>query len=202
MTDQPEMTAAEKIRAWMEAHGVSVESTFVPYSKSRNAKGGGMGGDKPWPSLNWSVRILAPKGRMILETSYSAGSAHAPAYKASAEKIKRAAMFYGRSDQVTRADMIAWELENGKAVASVGGGQFSGREPITPDPVAVLASLAMDSSVLDAGGFEAWAAEFDYDPDSRKAEAIYRACLEIALKLRAGLGEAGLSALREVCQDY
>lgn len=44
--------------------------------------------------------------------------------------------------------------------------------------------------------------ELGYDPDSRKAEAIYKACLEIALKLRNALGEDGLAKLREAAQDY
>ena len=41
-----------------------------------------------------------------------------------------------------------------------------------------------------------------YDPDSRKAEGIYRACLELALKLRNGLGEKLLAELREAVADY
>lgn len=35
-----------------------------------------------------------------------------------------------------------------------------------------------------------------------KGETIYRACLEIALKLRAAIGEAGLAALQNAFQDY
>jgi hypothetical protein len=209
---QAELTPREKILAWMAAHGVTVESTFVPYSQSRHAKAGGIGGEgKPWPSLNWSVRIMAPgpadrfgarAPREVVATDYSAGSDHAPASKADKAKIARAASFYGRSDSVTRADMIAWELENGRAVASAFGGGFSGRDAIKPDPCDVLHSLARDSDVIDAGGFEEWARDLGYDTDSRKAESIYRACLEIALKLRAGLGEQALADLREACVDY
>jgi hypothetical protein len=66
----------------------------------------------------------------------------------------------------------------------------------------VLASLVMDSSAIDYSTYEEWAGDCGHDPDSRKGEAIYRACLEIALKLRNGLGEAGLAALREAAQDY
>ena len=36
----------------------------------------------------------------------------------------------------------------------------------------------------------------------RKAEAIYKACLEIALQLRSGLGDAIINELREAGQDY
>ena len=73
---------------------------------------------------------------------------------------------------------------------------------IAPDACDVIASLSMNSSVLDCSSFEEWAGEFGYDVDSRKAESIYRACLEIALKLRNGLGEEGLRALQIAAQDY
>ena len=73
---------------------------------------------------------------------------------------------------------------------------------IAPDACNVIASLSMDSSVLDCSSFEEWAGGFGYDVDSRKAESIYRACLEIALKLRNGLGEEGLRALQIATQDY
>jgi hypothetical protein len=59
-----------------------------------------------------------------------------------------------------------------------------------------------DSEVIDHPNFESWASEIGYDADSRKAESIYRACLEIALKLRSALGDRGLKELREACQDY
>ena len=67
--------------------------------------------------------------------------------------------------------------------------------PILPNPLDVLYSLAMDSSVLDHATFESWASEFGYDTDSRSAESIYRACLEIALKLRAAMGDSGMDRL-------
>ncbi len=73
---------------------------------------------------------------------------------------------------------------------------------IAPDACDVIASLSMNSRVLDCSSFEEWAGEFGYDVDSRKAESIYRACLEIALKLRNGLGEEGLRALQNATQDY
>ncbi|TIW00620.1 MAG: hypothetical protein E5V77_09360 [Mesorhizobium sp.] len=71
------------------------------------------------------------------------------------------------------------------------------RKPIPAPSIGdVLQSLARDSDVLDAGGFESWAADYGYDTDSRAAESIYRACLEIAMKLRAGLGESLLAEIR------
>ena len=169
--------------------GLTVESVFVPFSQSRNK------GEK-LPSLNWRITVKKD-GRDVLTTDYSAGCAHAPSYKQSG---------FGRrtlADQA-RDDQVAWECENGRKF-----GQFdSVNRPATrpaelqPDTVDVLYSLAMDSDVLDAGGFESWAADLGYDTDSRKAEGIYRACLDIALKLRSALGDDGLRRLRDSFQDY
>lgn len=76
------------------------------------------------------------------------------------------------------------------------------KSPIQPDPVNVIWCLQCDAGVIDYGTFEQWAADFGYDADSRSAEATYRACLETALKLRAGIGEEGLRQLQEAFQDY
>lgn len=203
MTDQSEMTAAEKIAAWMETHGVSVESTFIPYSKSRNAKAG-PGRDKPWPSLNWKIRIMRA-GRLVLETDYSAGIGHAPAMKAKASSLQLGARERHRNEQKAREELAALEIEKGRPHRfSHGWGTrvVEGSKVVEPEAADVLASLVLDSSVLDAGGFEAWAEELGYDTDSRSAEATYRACLEIAVKLRAGLGDQALTDLRDACQDY
>jgi hypothetical protein len=78
----------------------------------------------------------------------------------------------------------------------------SGNKAIMPDACDVLHSLLMDSEVLDSNSFESWASDFGYDPDSRKAESIYRACLEIGLKVRNGLGESIVAELRAAFQDY
>lgn len=64
--------------------------------------------------------------------------------------------------------------------------------------------------VFAAGGFENWASEYGYDTDSRKAESIYQACLDIALKLRGdialklrgAIGDSGMVELQTAFQDY
>ena len=60
-------------------------------------------------------------------------------------------------------------------------------KPTPPTPADVLSSLLMDVSGLDEG-FEDWASSLGYDADSRKADGIYRACLETLPKLHALLG--------------
>ena len=59
-------------------------------------------------------------------------------------------------------------------------------EPTAAD---VLSCLVMDADVIEYEGFEDWAGNFGYDTDSRKAEKIYRSCLEQAPKVQEFLGE-------------
>jgi hypothetical protein len=200
--------AMENMNAAAEAIGLTMTATFVPFSQSRNAKpadsmlasSSPQGLEtKPWSSLNWRV-TLHLDGRAILETDYSQGEGHAPAYK-----LKTDGTRYGES---LKAKAIAAEIETGRVHLFGEGVMYRDgirdtRKPIDPPPLAdVLYSLASDASVLDAGGFEAWAEDLGYSTDSRKAEASYRACLEIALKLRAAIGEEGLTALREASEGY
>jgi len=60
----------------------------------------------------------------------------------------------------------------------------------------------MDASAIDYATFEEWAPEMGYDADSRKGEAIYRTCLEYALKLRGAVGDKAMEQLRTATQDY
>lgn len=203
--------AAERkaaILAALAEMGLTMESTFIPFSKSRNTaaarKARGdldeKGKAKDWLSLNWSIRILkgAPTERriLILETDYSAGQGHAPCTKAP-----------GWRETIYGMEALTFEIEKGiesgynkiNAVAGYGTGT---RKPILPDFADVMHSLVSDSDVLNYSSFDDWAPEVGFNPDSRKGESIYRACLEIALKLRNGIGESNLAKLRELFQDY
>jgi len=60
----------------------------------------------------------------------------------------------------------------------------------------VLDSLGSDAGAyLNARGFEDWAVEYGYDPDSRRAEAIWQAVGKQMGDLRRLLGESGLEEL-------
>jgi hypothetical protein len=192
-----EPTPRDLILAWADQHGVTMTAAFVPYSQSRSAKA--LPDGKPWRSFNWRV-TLARAGRVFLETDYSAGSGHAPAQKAGRAIL----MHSGYSEGVAREMLTEWEIEHGFPGIwfSACIHRQSRAAPIMPDLADVLYSLSSDASVIDYGGFEQWASEFGYDTDSRKAEGIYRACLECALKMRNALGEAGLEALAAAAQDF
>jgi len=60
----------------------------------------------------------------------------------------------------------------------------------------VLDSLASDAAgYLNARGFEDWASEYGYDPDSRRAEAIWKAVGKQVADLQRLLGESVLAEL-------
>ena len=178
--------AREKLETAILAAGIIIKSVFVPWSHSRNAK-------EKNPSLNWIV-TLQRNGRDVLTTDYMAGSGHCP--------VRKCATFKAGTHALDKA--IRQECETGFPVLRYRDyGDFpTGREPIKPDTCDVVHCLVLDASVLDSGGFESWASEYGYETDSRNAEKIYRACLETALQLRAGLGEDTLQALRVAGDDY
>lgn len=169
-----------EILAAAQQLGVTMTTEFIPWSKSRNAKPTPKISDR---SLNWRV-TLHHKGRVILTADYTAGIGHCPSYNWR-DAAKPTLRF---------AEAIAHETETGTWFLE-GSTVFRGK-PILPDFADVLTSFAADSDVLDHPTFESWASEFGYDTDS-KAEAIYRACLDITLRLRASIGEDGLALLRE-----
>ncbi|MBT9153356.1 MAG: hypothetical protein DDT39_00013 [Firmicutes bacterium] len=155
----------------------TIRCEFVPFSQSRRA------GEKQ-PSLNWLARVDF-RDRNVLTTDYSQGSAHAPAYTRFSEHSD------GRRDAYATNLRIAAECETGKDSLT--------REKITPPAASdILHSLLLDASVIDYATFEQWASEYGYNTDSRAAERIYRDCLEIALKLRATLGEPLMRDLRDL----
>jgi hypothetical protein len=66
----------------------------------------------------------------------------------------------------------------------------------------VMSSLLLDSEAIDYANFEEWADSIGYEVDSRTAERMYKACLEIGLRLRRLVGDAAMKELRELFQDY
>ena len=181
----------DEIKALIDSMGLTLDAVFVPFSQSRNAKG-------KYKSLNWKV-TLRRDGREVLTADYSAGCAHAPSYK----------QHFGRptNNSRDRELMVEWECEHGYPARGVGFGTkvyggSNAKNAILPDSCDVLHSLVLDADVLEHRGFEYWASNFGYDTDSRKAEAIYRACLDLALKLKNSLSDEQFAALRKAFQDY
>ncbi len=189
-----------RIHALIESLGLSARFDFVPVSQSRNAerlwKPAKDAAFQKWqPTLNWRVTVTH-KDRDLFTTDYSAGCAHAPSYNARAFGGTRTL------EEQERNRAVVGECETGKAWRKTGLGWNATAKPIaSPDIADLFYSLAMDSDAVDYP-FEDWAANFGYDTDSRSAEATYRACLDIAIKLRSAIGNGGLMSLRTAFQDY
>lgn len=132
---------------------------------------------------------------IMRDIDYAQGSAHCPAYK-------------GKWDgsRAYKAKAIAMECETGRIAKIAGGGSgapYASAKDIPPPAIEdVFYSLLMDSDVLNYRGFEDWADNFSYDTDSRKADATYRYCLEIALQLRACFGDKQFSKMQEIASRF
>lgn len=179
--------AKQELEQEISDMGLTVKSVFVPWSKSRNAKANPKISDY---SLNWRITLMRGE-REIVTTDYGAGIAHCEGYKPN-------------DRSVLHAESIIQQCETGKKHwrGSNSDRLFPTGLIVEPNAIDVIYSLVTDSDVLNYSTFEDWASEFGYDPDSRKGEAMYRVCLEIALKLQNGIGAANLEKLREASQDY
>lgn len=185
------------ILAALAEMGVTVEATFVPFSRSRNKdkkserrKSGGV--PTPEFSLNWNIVVMR-NGRTVLTCEYSAGEGLLPSYKQSG------------SYTVDEWAALAWEAENGFAAglgSVLGIWKKNPKAPLMPEPADVMYSLLNDADVMNYISFEEWAPNVGYDPDSRAAEKVYQACLASALALHNGLGAENMKKLSELFQDY
>lgn len=181
----PKRTASENLEALAGEMRLTLKTTFVPWSQSRDYEAGKPIGER---MAQWRV-TLERDGRPILTTDYGQGIAHLPAYKAPG---------LGEQSCAYRMEAVGRELETGRTWRSE---HFSSGPIPGPNLADVVWSLCMDAEVLQYRSFEDWASNLGYDTDSRKAEATYRECLAIALQLQAGLGAANLERLQEAARE-
>lgn len=173
---------ADTRKALIENAGLSLKCEFVPFSQSRNK-------DNEHKSINWKVTLLK-SDKPVLITDYSQGVGHIPGYSTMARKT----LWLEEQEKIS--------IEQGKYKTPFGGDYCPIKSLPSPKIEDVLYGLITDSEVIDYDSFESWADNMGFDPDSRKDEKIYQACLEIGLKLRNRLGDKLLSELRDSFQDY
>jgi hypothetical protein len=172
-----------ELNAAIAALRLDYSAEFVPQSKSRNA------GDKQ-PSINWRVTLSRP-GCSTLALDYAQGIAYAPGCEVGRRTLE------GVERETDAAEHGEYSPRNGRRSSSLS--RLKLPAPLLRD---VLYCLINDSAALDYSCFEEWAPDYGYETDSRKAEAIYRECLEHALQLRALIGQPAIDQLRELFQDY
>lgn len=166
---------------------VTYTPVFVPQSHSRNK-------DEKRRTLNWSITIS--RGSQSITCDYSMGMG------CLSEQDKKMLVKLGGPNphSVARDELDKEIAETGKVKQGDFGVTFTRVQP--PLFRDVMYSLLSDSDAIDYASFESWASDLGYDTDSRKAEAIYQACVKTALGLRAMLGDATITKLRELFQDY
>lgn len=185
--------SARIAQAALDEHKLSIRTVFVPWSKSRDFAPNKRPNQR---SLNWKVTLLVGE-REIMTVDYTSGIGHCPSYKAHGNTGQ------GRSWSLNFSAIIEKETEEGFDYSKTWERMWASKgKPIVPNPLDVWSSVILDAKALDYGCFEDWAMDHGFDLDSRKAEAIYRACLADALKLRAMLGDVTIIALRAAFQDY
>lgn len=176
-------------KAYVDSLTLEYRAEFVPVQDSRNA------GTR---TLNWRVSIGRPNGPAIafLTTDYSQGIGHIPGFAASKYSA-------GRRLTLEVDSAVRHAIETGRsrfrADGTVASGYTKGRPIPAPELIDVLYCLVSDSDVLNYASFEEWADCVGYDPDSRKAEAVYRECMNNALRLRQIIN---LDEATEAFQDY
>lgn len=188
----------ETAQAAIESLGLTMSATFVPYSRTKDAKSSPNLDDL---SLNWTVTIFRTQNGVLIKiitTPYRAGIAHAPAYN---DPKCRIDMGRGGFSQ-WGFDRVRAECETGKTNPGADVLHSVPHETIKPNFANVLHCLVSDASAIDYPTFEQWAADMGCDPDSRKAEATYRDGLETGLKLGLALGGDGLRRIRDAFRDY
>ena len=158
---------------------LNYSAVFVPQSRSRTPD---------QERINWRIK-LGP-----VETDYSEGIGHLP--KSSGKDL----YLMRRTLDVDSA--IKHACETGRMFRTINYQRAGAKKLDPPKMQDVLYSLVGDSDAIEYPTFEDWACSLGYDEDSRSAEAIYRACLDIGLKLRVFFGDARLAELRWHFLDY
>lgn len=177
-------TTRETVAAFAERHKLTLDATLVEV--------GGREGDAHWRvtihnGSNSGPRTLGQR----LSTDYSMGSAHRRWKVGGFLPAAGAGSLY---DGARKGEPVSYGTPrtlHDEAYLR----DYS--EPTPPDLAEVLDSLRLDAECGGADSFEDFAAEYGYDEDSRKAEAIYRACQKIRSDLRRLLGSVAFTELLE-----
>lgn len=175
-----------EIDAAIAALPLTYTATFVPQSVSRNA-------GKKDRTLNWRIALTPGKegasvhGKTPLLCDYSQGIGHIPRGRIKPNTID------SRNNEYEASERGRYYTEHNSYMA---------RKLPPPNVRDVFYSLVREADVLSAGTFEDWAADFDMDTDSRKAEDLYKVCVAQSRAFVALIGRDNLAQLQTLFQDY
>lgn len=152
-----------------------------------------------WQSIAYNIRLLF-NGKPLIETPYNLGIGHVKTkgFKPSFTQnwtTEEEAMLEAWKNK-PHANFIDKELQTRVAA------KLAKIQKVTPQLDDVLHSLLTDGEAYFSGQtFEDWAEGFDYDPDSRKAEAIWKQCDLTGRKL-SQLPPDTLAKVRDILKDF
>lgn len=151
-----------------------------------------------WQSIAYNIRLLFNE-KPIIETPYNLGIRHV--------KVRGFApsLLHGwMADE--QAMLRSWQNRPhvnfiDKELQARVASKLAKIQKIVPQLDDVLYGLLLDGEAYFSGQtFEDWALEFDYDPDSRKSETIWKQCDLTGRKL-SQLPSDTLTKVREILQD-
>ena len=168
---------------------LKMTTQFVPFSISRNA-------DSNQKSLNWKVTLSSIRNKMTFD--YSKGVGHLPyPNEFQLDKYQRSVVNEAVNSAVETG--VARKIARGAMAFTL---LHSKEEFPTPTLQGILYSLTQDADVVNYLTYEEWAADFGYDPDSRKGEKVYEECRLQAFKLSDVLGGPDkIENLRGILQE-
>lgn len=159
--------------------------------------------DKDWPNIKYRVELRF-NDKPILETNYKLGIGHVDPKKAFIGSV----MSRPRLTSDEESILLHWQshpyaqFKNKKLWADVAA-KLATYQKVAPSLPDVVHSLLLDGEPYFNGeSFEDWASNCGYETDSRKAEEIYKACMEIGRQLKRGLPHDTITKALEILQDY
>jgi hypothetical protein len=166
-------TETRTIQDFINLHGITMTATFLSVQTESQGKDDS-GKPRRWTYFAWAVSLR--QGTNQLDTTYRMGLANckpSKAYQTNAIAVP----FFDLPANIRQK--AGDDPTHTKAMVI----------PTPPDVASVLDSLRSDAECYEnARSFEDFANDFGYDPDSRKAEAIFNACAKISKDLRNLLG--------------
>lgn len=151
---------------------------------------------KEYPQIKYTVALWF-KGKEVLTTDYFFGVGNVEVKKGKAQLYGDEAILFRTWEEKHNAVFVNKQLWASVAV------KLAKAQGVVPQLSDTLYSLLSDAEAfLQAQSFEEWASEFGYDADSRKAEGIYKLCVEIGRKLSRGVSPKAITKAKEILQDY
>ncbi|MCA8487253.1 hypothetical protein LGM85_25260 [Burkholderia multivorans] len=168
---------------------LKIETQFVPFSISRNA-------DAKHKSLNWKITLSSIRNKMTFD--YCKGVGHLP-YPSELQLSKHQRAVVDQAIDAAVETGVARKIARGAMAFTIMPGKEEFPAPTLQE---VLHALTEDTLVMHYLTYEEWAADFGYDPDSRKGEKVYEECRLQVSKLSDVLGDPDkIENLRGILQD-